>query len=462
VVVVKPAATGTAETTIHTAPWVLAGSNLAFRHGAVAVAHGNIVQVGRFDDVRRDLSAGCTVVEWPGALIPGLVNAHTHLQYTDMSELGTRSYPSFEAWSTVFAADYANRRQWRQSAERGLDAVLRAGTTAVSDVVTHVEALDVLWTGGLHGIAFWEVIGMRYTDWTDRGRQQTVEILDSAAASSYGAVGLSPHAPYSLDGRVLAEVSALSRARRQRSHIHLAESRAEYEYVVRAAGPLADFWRNRGYGDFSLLRQGGAGTSPVAYAASAGVLDSCTHIAHGVYVDEDDREILRRTGTVVALCPRSNAVLGLDDAPVADYLREGNHIAVGTDSLSSSPSLDVLADTAELYRIARRQGYHQRDLHCRLFHAVTAGGAEAMGLADRIGSLEPGRSADMAVIDVDASRAHDICAAIVEGGGGMTEATIVAGEVRFRRARRRTATATAGGAGPPGSLPAGAHTDHVG
>ncbi|MFI9531879.1 hypothetical protein ACIG56_01430 [Nocardia fusca] len=151
-------------------------------------------------------------------------------------------------------------------------------------------------------------------------------------------------------------------ARRQHSHIHLAESRAEYEYVIRAAGPLADFWRNRGYGDISLLRQGGAGASPVAYAASTGVLDSCTHIAHGVYVDDDDREILRRTGTVVALCPRSNAV----------------------------------------------------------------------------------------------------CAAIVEGGGGMTEATKVAGEVRFRRARRRPATATAGGTGPPGSLPAGAHTDRVG
>ncbi|MET8796900.1 amidohydrolase family protein [Nocardia sp. NPDC004568] len=221
--------------------------------------------MGRFDEVRRDLGAGCTVVEWPGALIPGLVNAHTHLQYTDMADLGTRSYPSFEAWSKVFAADYANRRAWRQSAERGLDAVLRAGTTAVSDVVTHVEALDVLATGGLHGIAFWEVIGMRYTDWADRGRQRTVESLDSAVASGNGGVGLSPHAPYSLDGRVLTEVSALSRARRQRGHIHLAESRAEYEYVVRAAGPLADFWRNRGYGDFSLLREGGAGTSPVAW-----------------------------------------------------------------------------------------------------------------------------------------------------------------------------------------------------
>ncbi|MGW1738301.1 amidohydrolase family protein [Nocardia sp. NPDC001965] len=424
-----------AAVTVHTAPWVLAGDGRVIRHGGVAVAGDTVVAVGPSDELRREPGYRTTVVEWPGALVPGLVNAHAHLQYTDMAALGRRVYDSFEAWSTIFAADYRRRDDWRASAERGLDAVIRSGTTAVGDVVTHVEALDVLWAGRVHGIAYWEVMSMRDADWRRAGRQRVLDILEQAGGSAAGAVGISPHAPYSLDTPVLADLSALARERGLRSHVHLAESGAEYDYVMAGAGPLADRWRSWGYGEFALLRDGGAGLRPVAYADSTGALGPHTHIAHGIYVDAADRAALREAGTVVALCPRSNAVLGLDEAPVAAYLREGNIVAVGTDSLSSSPSLDVLADVAQLYRIARRQGYRADDLHRRLFDAVTAGGAAAMGLADRIGTLEPGKLADMAVVDIAGSTAADTLAAVVEAGAGRALATIISGEIRFDRTR---------------------------
>ncbi len=419
--------------TVHTAPWVLAGDGLAIRRGAVAVLGELVVAVGPLREVLRGLGTRAEVVEWRGALIPGLVNAHAHLQYTDMAALGRRIYGSFEEWSTAFAADFRRRGDWRASAERGLDAVIRSGTTALSDVVTHVENLDVLWAGRVHGIAYWEVMSLRAADWQSHGRKRTVEILDNASGAAARAVGLSPHAPYSLDTQVLADLSALARERGLRSHIHVAESAAEHEYVVAGAGPLADRWRSWGYDEFALLRQGGAGVGPVAYAASVGVLGPHTHIAHGIYVNADDRAALRDTGTVVALCPRSNAVLGLDEAPVADYLREGNIIAVGTDSLSSSPSLDVLADVGELYRIARRQGYRERDLHRRLFDAVTTGGAAAMGMADRIGTLAPGKLADIAVVEADMPTASDTLAAVVEAGEGSALGTVIAGELRYVR-----------------------------
>lgn len=418
------------EVTVHIAPWVLTGRPDAIRHGAVAVTGGRIVAVGTQRDVRRAVESTTEIVEWRGTLTPGLINAHTHLQYTEMADLGRTSHASFEEWSEVFEAVYAQPHDWRQSAQNGLDAMIRTGTTAAGDVVTHVEALDVLQAGGLHGIAYWEVMAWHAADWADHGRRQTIELLCGVDGAS---VGLSPHAPYSLDTEVLSDLGVLARQHGIRSHLHLAESAWEFDYVASGSGPLADQWRQWGYAEFSLLRDGGIEQRPVPYAASVGALGPDSHIAHGIYVDADDRATLRRHDTAVALCPRSNAVLGLDEAPVAAYLQEGNAIAVGTDSLASSPSLDVLADVAALHGIARRQGYREPDLHQRLFEAVTVGGAAAMGLADRIGTLELGKLADMAVFDVDMTTAADTVAAIVESGQGRAIATIVAGETRYAR-----------------------------
>ncbi len=101
----------------------------------------------------RGLFPAAAVVEWPGALIPGLVNAHTHLQYTGMAALGRVRYDSFESWSEAFEEDYLRRSQWRDPALAGARLLLASGTTAAGDVVTHLEALDALHSEGVHGIS---------------------------------------------------------------------------------------------------------------------------------------------------------------------------------------------------------------------------------------------------------------------------------------------------------------------
>ncbi|WP_328353604.1 amidohydrolase family protein [Mycobacterium sp. NBC_00419] len=414
---------------LHTAPWLFAGTGVVVRRGAVAVDGGTIVEVGPLDDVRRLLPAA-TVVEWPGVLIPGLVNAHTHLQYSGMADLGKVKYDSFETWSEAFEEEYLRRSDWREGAYAGAQLLLANGTTAAGDVVTHVEALDALHTAGVHGIAYWEVMAWHEADWFDHGRDQVIEVLRHGEVHQ---VGLSPHAPYSLDTEVLRDLGLLARQYGLRTHVHLAESAFEHDFVATGSGPLAEQWRDWGFAEFALLRQGGSARRPVQYAEDLGVLGPGTHIAHGVYVDAEDRARLRQTSTVVALCPRSNAVIGLDEPPVAAYLREGNAIAVGTDSLASSPSLDVLDDLAELHRIARAQGYAGDDLHARLLEAATAGGAGALGMADRFGTLEPGRLADFTILGIDAHTGADALAEIVESGAGKTIATVIGGETRFSR-----------------------------
>jgi cytosine/adenosine deaminase-related metal-dependent hydrolase len=164
------------------------------------------------------------------------------------------------------------------------------------------------------------------------------------------------------------------------------------------------------------------------------VLGPDCHIAHGVYMTARDRATLRARGTTVALCPRSNAVIGLDEPPVAAYLVEGNALAVGTDSLSSSPSLDLLADVAALHRLARAQGYTGRDLSELLLRAATLGGAHAMGLdtgPTRTGYLAVGAVADLAFFNIPVSEVDATIEHLVVAGSATAAATFIDGEARF-------------------------------
>jgi cytosine/adenosine deaminase-related metal-dependent hydrolase len=262
-------------------------------------------------------------------------------------------------------------------------------------------------------------------DWARTGRRQVEEALDSLPTPPGS--GLSPHAPYSLDIEPLLEIPDIVRERGGRIHIHLGEAAFESEF----AHDHAHAWHTAGLGSFQELRDAGFGTSATEFVDQLGVLGPDCHIAHGVYMSARDRAILRERHTSVALCPRSNAVIGLEEPPIAAYLREGNAIAVGTDSLSSTGSLDLLADVAELARIARAQGYTDRDLHARLLGAATLGGAHAMGIdvgPDRTGYLAVGALADLAFFDVAAG--PDALVELVEAGAGRAAATVITDELR--------------------------------
>jgi aminodeoxyfutalosine deaminase len=418
------------ELTVHRASVVLPVASPPVTDGAVAVADGRIIAVGGFDAVLSDVrDAGSPVVaEWEGALVPGAVNAHTHLQYTDMAAVGQGAYDGFESWMGAFMELYTLPHDWRASAAEGARQALRSGTTAVAEIVTDADAATAVHDAGLHGIAFWEVLGWTDAAWADRGVETVAEQLRALPATP--AAGLSPHAIYSLDTGVLRDLSALATRLGVRQHIHAAESAWEDAYVRSGTGDLADRWRANGRGDFALLRDGGFGAGVIGYLDAVGALTPTTHLAHVIYVDADDRRMLRERGVSVALCPRSNAVIGLDPPPVAAYLREGNAIAVGTDSLSSSPSLNPWDDVAALYRIARAQGYGEADLHARLLAAATAGGARALGLDTGdapAGMLTPGAVADFAVLPVTATAGLDALAEVVESAPAQALVTVVAG-----------------------------------
>jgi aminodeoxyfutalosine deaminase len=409
---------------VHVAPVVLPVTGAPVRDGAVAVDGGVIAWVGP----RRAWDGGGTVYEWPGVLAPGLVNAHCHLQYTSYAD---KCLPGvdFLEWIAEFAPRNRTMTEaaWRQSTVDGVAALLRTGTTAVADIAAHAVVVDVLAESGLAGVSYVETVGVDDAVW-DARRAALLAVLDRPAGARR--VGISPHTVYTLGTAVFRATVALARERGLRLHPHAAESPYESEYVLTGTGPFAA--ANQRWGlVMELIAAGGSGRSPVAELADLGGLGPDSHIAHGVQCDAADRAALRATGTAVALCPRSNAILGVGEAPVAAYRAEGSPVAVGTDALSSAPTLDLLDDVAALREIALRQGSPEPGLDRWLIEAATTGGAAAMSLPET-GALRPGARADLAAFDVPTDL--DPYTALATQGAGSCAGTILAGSIAYDRA----------------------------
>ena len=420
-------------TAVHVAPVVVPVSAAPIPDGGVAVTDGVIVGVGPRPEVLGQYDQA-EVLEWSGALIPGLVNAHTHLQYTSFGEVGSAPHASYVAWSERFVTEYEGRRteDWGATARHGVEMALSTGTTCFGDVVTDVEALDTLVATGVSGVAYLELIGVDQAAWEARVESWVESTLGSASTNDHAGVGLSPHAPYSVDEPVLEAASAKARQLGIRLHIHLAESDSEDSYYRTGTGALAERVTLRVGRPWSILAGGGTGLSAAEFAMSCGLLGSDSHVAHGVYLGREGRRLLTEASTYVALCPRSNSTVGIDPPPVAAFLAEESLIAVGTDSLGSTTSLDLLEDVALLRRLAVEGGYQRADLDQRLLHAATRGGAAALGLSDRLGSIDVGKRADMAVLAVDPDPNY-IERRINEEGAGTCVATLVSGAVRWSR-----------------------------
>lgn len=363
--------------------------------GAIAVENGRIKAVGRLSDLRAEYDV--PVREFPGCVImPGLVNAHTHLELTH-----------FPSWKLRKDIDYSPRTyvDWvvqvikirralshdelAVSLREGIRMCLEAGTTAVGEILTDRSLLPQYCASPLAGRLFLEAIGLDPV----RCAALKDELEKTLETFSCGDLlpGLSPHAPHTLAHGFLQEVVELARSRSLPAMIHLAESREETAFLHDSSGRIAsELYPLAGWEAYIPPPRR---TTSTAWLDSLGVLGSRTVAVHCVHVTPSDVGILRERGAMCVLCPRSNDRLDVGKAPAALLKKEGIPLALGTDSLASNDSLSMWDEM----RFAI-DAYPAVFTPAELLEMSTMGAARALQLEGEIGSLEEGKRADFIVV----------------------------------------------------------------
>ena len=376
------------------ARWVLPISAEPIRDGWVLVDRGRIVGVGRgpADEGVRTIDLG------ESAVLPGLVNAHTHLE---LSYLRDRVSPAsaFVTWIRDVMA--ARREQPDPTAPEIMNAVDAAieqsvlcGTALVGDISNTLVTWPALARSELGGVLFYELIKFNAPE-PEAFVTAALSAVDALARADRLRANLAAHAPYSVAPLVFGAIrEALDRRPDDRCSVHLSESAEEMEFIALGSGA----WR-------SLLEDVGAwnpawnpsGVSPVQYLDEAGFLDSRVIAVHGVQMTGDDLARLKRRGTTLVTCPRSNGHTGAGVPPLRQFYESGVPIAIGTDSLASAPDLSVFAEVATM------RALDPEIPASRLLESATRVGARALGLDDQYGTIEAGKRARLLSVAVPAS-----------------------------------------------------------
>ncbi len=364
-------------------------------NGALVVNDDRIVEVVQARDV-----TGRDVVDFGDAVIcPGFVNAHTHLELSDFKgKIAPRK--SLTDWLDrlvqAMRSEARDRDAIRKATLEGIRDSLRAGVTTVGDITRHPEhTRPVLAQSLLRAVSFGEVISIGKT--RHRLEEQVCHALNENQASDSLRIGLSPHSPYTVEPNAMRDCAEQAAVHRLPLCIHLAESADEEVFTRKREGAIAEYLKRIGVWDDEVPI---SEMKPVELVERSGLLTPRTVAAHANYVSDADIAQLARSGTSVAYCPRTHAAFDHEPHRFREMLRAGVNVCVGTDSLASNPSLSVLDEL----RYLRRQFV---DIPSeRLLEMGTIHGAKALAFDRIVGTLSPGKIADVVVIPLRESGDH--------------------------------------------------------
>jgi cytosine/adenosine deaminase-related metal-dependent hydrolase len=399
------------------ADWVLPVEGAPIANGAIAIEGGRIAAVGSADE----LGPGKRFPE--AAILPGFVNAHTHLEYAVYAGFGDGL--SFAPWIALHVERKSRleRADMEAIAKLGAAECLRSGVTTVGDLAFAGASAGACAELGLRAVVYLEVFGSDAA----AAMRQFEEKRDYAAAalSERVRLGVSPHAPYTCSTEVYAACLELGLP----VATHLNESSDELDWLLRGDGP----WQ-----PLAEMLVPPDGQTGIRRLARAGLLGERVVAAHCVKVDEEEIGLLARHGVAVAHCPRSNALLGCGVAPLEELRRAGLRVGLGTDGVSSVPSHDVFEELRFAVSAARARAERAGSLSAaEALELATLGGARALGLGAETGSLVPGKRADLTIVSLSGSPYlpwEEPAAAVVYGGAPeRVLTTLVDGEVRYER-----------------------------
>ena len=376
-----------------TARWLFPVDGPPLSRATITIDGNRITHVDKAGARTADIDLGNV------AILPGFVNAHTHLDLSDA--LGKcPPTPDFTAWLRAVVAH--RRGQTPQDVARaieiGLSQCLRYGTTLVGDIAATGASWDQLVKAPLRATVYHELIGLSPERLT-QAMDQAETWLKKRTPSEWCRAGLSPHAPYSVNlPRFLEEVRKRPPMDKLPLAIHFAETTAELELLKTRSGPFADF-----------LRQMGAWYPEGLLSGPDQVVNLLQNSTHTAFVHCNYHQPQRMMKHVI-YCPRTHAAFHQQPHPFRELLARGTRVAFGTDSLASNPDLDVLAEARLVHR------WYPDVPGEVLLRMATLHGAETLTWEEETGSLTPGKSADLVVLPLAADEPDDPHGLLFESG----------------------------------------------
>jgi cytosine/adenosine deaminase-related metal-dependent hydrolase len=425
---------------IISARWVLPVAAGPIEGGAVAIDGERIAAVGRFDEIAARFPNAYREDFGEAAVLPGLVNAHSHLEITAMRGFLDDVEHDFFAWLmklTKGRAEHLTEQDIETAALFGALEAARAGVTCLGDIGRMGSAgFKALKASGLRGIVFQE------TEFSpdDKTAAEDFEKLKEkflelkAGETRLVKAGLSPHAPYTVSALLFRKIADYAIEENVKISVHAAESREEQALLETGEGFFADVYKKYGFEWLS------PNCSPVEYLDRIGVLRARPLLAHCINVSERDIELIEKSGSGIAHCPKSNAKFGHGAAPLEKFLDAGIAVGFGSDSVASNNACDILEEARFAALLARTRPDKKRFLTAReMIETATLGGARALGLADETGSLAPGKQADIAVISLSGAAQMPVfdphTALVFASGARDVLLTMVAGREIFKNGK---------------------------
>jgi cytosine/adenosine deaminase-related metal-dependent hydrolase len=420
------------------ARWVLPITQPPIENGTVIETDGLITYVGP----RVNAPSGDDYELGEAILLPGLVNTHTHLELTAMR--GFLEDLCFADWIDKLRESrnaILDTKLLLDSARFGIIEGVEAGITTYADTCSSGVVMQAMRELGVRGIMYQEVFGPDPAR-ADNAMQElgaAVEKLEPEQTELVS-LGVSPHAPYTVSDALYDKTGRFAEARHLPLAMHIAESEPESDIVVSGAGDFAQRWQRRGIAVAPRAR------SAIALLEQHGLLERGPLLILCVRVDDDDIEIMAGHRCAVAHCPASNAKFGHGIAPLLPLMDAGIRVGIGSDSVASNNRMDVL-DEARLAVLIHRAATRRHDAFGahQALELATIGGARALGLESRVGSLETGKDADLAAFRIDIPRTipagDPYSTAILALPGRSADLVTVRGRVLVDRGRALAADA---------------------
>lgn len=380
---------------IYTARYIVPVASPPVEDGAIVVEGGKILFAGKINEALLRFPDARRINLENVALLPGLINAHVHLELTNLGPRNSVTKLPFPFWllGIVVGTRIRTQRFFVDAIKKGLKLLKESGTTTAGNIATFIRNPAQYFKGEkIRGIIFLEVLGLNPKE-ADKIIDSLRKEISELESEELITPACSPHAPYSVSEELFKMVLELSKPKNLPLSIHVAESIDEVRLIKSNRGKFKKIF----YPLLGLKRYSpkGRGRTPVKYLNDLGVLTEKTTAVHCVHLHEDDIEILERTGASVILCPRSNHYLGVGSAPLKQLFSSKINLCLATDGLISNSSLS-LWDEARFLK--ERNSWLDSE---SILKMMTINPARALNHEDRIGALKPGMFGDFIAVDLN-------------------------------------------------------------